>query len=403
MVVVGASLAGLRAVEAARAAGWSDQVVLLGAEDHLPYDRPPLSKAFLDAGTTAAPTTLRSAEALAALGVTLRLGESATALDLGARTLEVGGAEQPYSALIVATGATARHLDVAGADLPGVLTLRTLADATALRAGLDSGARVVVVGAGFIGSEVASAVRARGAPVTLVEAAPVPMVRALGAEMAGVVAGLHTRAGADLRCGVGVVALHGSTAVTGVELADGTLLPADLVVVGVGAEPATGWLATSGLHLDDGVVCDPTLKAAEGVWAAGDLARYPHPLAVGTHRLEHWTAAAEQGALAARNAVDPAGAQPHTAVPYFWSDLYGSRLQRVGVADADEVVLVGDPGSASWVALYRRGDRLVGALSLNLPGRIMKFRALLARGGSFDEAAGLAATVPGLVSGALTA
>ena len=369
LVVVGASLAGLRACEAARRAGWTGEVVLVGAEEHLPYDRPPLSKALLELDGPRLPPTHRSADELAALGVELRLGAAATALDLARRVVHVGGDDLAYDRLVLATGAQAR-------TVPGARTLRTVEDAVAVRTALDAAARTVVVGAGFIGAEIASAARARGLQVTLVEAAPVPLLRAAGPVVATRLLDLHRAAGVDLRCGVSVDAVRPGR----VSLSDGTVVAADLVVAGTGATPATGWLAGSGLLLQDGVVCDEGLQAAPGVWAAGDVARWPSPL-LGLARLEHWTAAAEQGAHAGRAAAgEPA---PFTTVPYAWSQLHGRAVQAVGRTSGAAVEVVGD--DAGWVALYRDGDRLVGALSVDLPGRIIKLKRLVAAGATFAE------------------
>ncbi|MEV5558394.1 FAD-dependent oxidoreductase [Nonomuraea wenchangensis] len=384
LVVVGASLAGLRAVEAARKSGFDGSVVLIGAEPHLPYDRPPLSKAFLDGAGLPA---FRTEEVLRdELGVRLVLGAPATALDTAARVVRAGEREFGYDALVIATGAAARTLPGTG-GLTGVHTLRTRDDALAVRSALDDGARTVVVGAGFIGSEVASAARKRGLDVTIVEALPTPLVRAVGETMGRACGALHARNGTDLRCGTGVAAVEGDGRVERVRLTDGTVLPADLVVAGIGAVPATGWLAGAGLSLDDGVVCDETLfTGAPGVYAAGDVARWHNP-AFGRHmRLEHWTSAAEQGATAARNALDPANAKPYSTVPYFWSDWYDSRIQFVGVPATEEVRVVdGDPGGDRFVALYREGDRLAGALTLNGQTQIMKYRALIMRGASWAD------------------
>jgi len=389
-VVVGASLAGLRAVEAARKAGYTGRLVLVGAEPHLPYDRPPLSKAFLDPGEPPPVPHHRTQDELDGLDVELRLGSPATGLDTGAREVELADGERlPYERLVLATGAQARHLP--GERLPGVHALRTVDDARAVRDALDSGCRTVVVGAGFIGSEVASAARKRDLPVTVLEAAPMPLVRAVGEQMAPACAALHARHGTELRCGVGVTALEGDGRVERVVLSDGQVLPADLVVVGIGADPVTDWLQGSGLELDDGVVCDETLRAGDGVYSAGDVARWHNPQFGRSMRLEHWTSAAEQGAAAARNALDPSNASPYKTVPYFWSDWYTDKLQMVGVPAADEVKVVGDLDGERWVALYRCGDALAGALSLNLPGKIMKYRAMIVRGATWDDALSFAA------------
>ncbi|MFJ9562861.1 NAD(P)/FAD-dependent oxidoreductase [Streptomyces fuscichromogenes] len=389
LVVVGASLAGLRAVEAARKAGFDGRITLVGAEPHLPYDRPPLSKAYLDAASATEIPVFRSEDVLRTeLGVTLRLGEPATGLDTGRRQVVVGGEPIPYDALVLATGATARRLP--GTDgLRGVHTLRTADDAVAVRRALDAGARTVVIGAGFIGSEVASAARKRGLDVTVVEALPTPLVRAVGEVMGEACAWLHHRNGTVLHCGVQVTGFEGEGRVERVLLSDGGALDADLVVMGAGAVPATGWLEGSGLTLDDGVVCDTTLfTGAPGVYAAGDVARWHNPVFGRSMRLEHWTSAAEQGAVAARNALDPAAARPYGTVPYFWSDWYDSRIQFVGVPQADEIrVADGDAaGEGRCVALYREADRLCGALTVNAPTEIMKYRALITRGASWQEA-----------------
>ncbi len=393
LVVVGASLAGLRAVESARKAGFAGSITLVGAEEHLPYDRPPLSKAHLGAGSgsePAAPYLREEAHLREELGVELLLGRPATALDTAARVVHVGGREVAYDAVVLATGSTARRLP--GTDhLDGVHPLRTLDDAREVRRALEARARTVVVGAGFIGSEVASAARGRGLDVTVVEAQPTPLARAVGAELGAHVAAIHERHGTRLLTGVGVASVEGDGAgrVERVVLDDGTVRPADLVVVGIGVVPATGWLEGSGLRLDDGVVCDETLWAgAPGVWAAGDVVRWPNATMGETQRLENWTGAADQGAAAARNALDPAAAAAYATVPFFWSDWYDVRIQMIGSPVADEVLVVdGDPTAAGrWVALYRRGDRLIGALAVDAPAEIMKYRAQVMRGGSWDDA-----------------
>jgi NADPH-dependent 2,4-dienoyl-CoA reductase/sulfur reductase-like enzyme len=393
LVVVGASLAGLRAVEAARKTGFEGEIVLIGAERHLPYDRPPLSKAFLGAadehGVLPEVPWFRTEETLREeLGVDVRLGSPATAVDTDARTVTVGDDQVHYDALVIATGAHARMLP--GADgLEGVYPLRTLDDSLAVRDRLEAGARTVVIGAGFIGSEIASTARKRGLEATIVEALPTPLVRATGHEMGAAIAALHDLNGTTLRCGVGVSAIEGDGRVERVALADGTTIEADLVVVGIGVVPAVGWLAGSGLTIDNGIVCDENLwTGVPGVYAAGDVANWFNPTLGERQRMENWTAAAEQGAAAARNALDPENAKPYGTVPYFWSDWYDVRIQFVGSPDADEVRLVdGDPAEGGrWVALYRREDRLIGALTVNGQAEIMKYRVQIMRGGSWDDA-----------------
>jgi NADPH-dependent 2,4-dienoyl-CoA reductase/sulfur reductase-like enzyme len=391
-VVVGASLAGLRAVEAARKTGFEGTITLVGAERHLPYDRPPLSKEFLAAanpdGETAVPF-FRSDEVFAdELDVDLLLGAAATALDVTRRVVFVGEREVPYDALVIATGAQLRTLPDSE-HLDGVHGLRTLDDSLAIRAALDAGARTVVIGAGFIGSEVASSAQKRGVDVTVVEALPTPLVRATGSVMGAAIASLHERNGTTLLCGTGVTAIEGEGRVERVVLGDGTIIDADLVVVGIGVSPCTGWLEGSGLTLDNGVTCDETLwTGVPGVYAAGDVANWLNPMFGERQRMENWTAAAEQGAAAARNALDPENAKPYGTVPYFWSDWYESRIQFVGVPESEEVLLVdGDVETGDrWTALYRRGDRLVGALTVNGQTVIMKYRRMIAQNSSWGEA-----------------
>ncbi|CCH32738.1 FAD-dependent oxidoreductase [Actinosynnema sp. NPDC047251] len=386
LVVVGASLAGLRAVEAARGSGFDGAITLVGDEPHLPYNRPPLSKEFLATGV--GPDYFRTETSLRDdLGVDLRLGAPATALDTGARVVVAGGAEIRYTAAVLATGAAARALP-GTAGLSCVHSLRGIDDARGLHAKLVPGARAVVVGAGFVGAEVAVTARRRGVEVTVVEAAPVPLVRAVGPEMGAALAGLLAGLGVPLLCGTGVesVTQRGNTAT--VRLADGRALVADVVVVGIGAAPATGWLAGSGVELGDGVLCEPDLATtAAAVYAAGDVARWHNPVFGTTMRLEHWTTAAEQGATAGRNAVSPGTARPCATVPYFWSDWGGHRIRFAGIPDADEVAVVqGDPAADSFVALYRRGDRLTGALGLNRNRAVVRLRAAIARGVTWSDA-----------------
>lgn len=388
LVVVGASLAGLRAVEAARKSGHRGRITLIGAETHPPYDRPPLSKQFLGPGDALDAPAHLAPDAFAALEVDFLAGRRASELDTSAHRIAVGDQWIPYDAVVVATGVVARGLP--GTDgLAGVHTLRTVEDARAVRAALDAGARTVVVGAGFIGSEVAAAARKRGLPVTVVEALPVPMAGAIGVEMGAAVARMHLDNGTDLRCGVKVTGVLGRRGrVTGVELSDGTMLRADLVVVGIGATPETGWLRTSGLDISDGVACDARLCAGpSGVYVAGDVARWHSTLFGRALRVEHWTNAAEQGELAARNALDPAAAGEYGEIPYFWSDCYDRKIQFVGIVDADEVrVVSGDVASRRFAALYRNGDRLVGALTMNLPGVSARCQAMIASAIGWQEA-----------------
>lgn len=404
LVVVGASLAGLRAVQAARAAGFAGEIVLIGSEEHLPYDRPPLSKAYLLGQQTEADFYEKESVIRDELKIDLRLGVIAEGLDSDARVVKTSIGDAPYDALIVATGASPRTL----AGLPAhdaIVTLRTLNDAENLRRRMRAGARVAIIGAGFIGSEIASAALSVGASPTLIEAAPVPLVRAVGEQVGAVLADLHPRNGTRMLLGVSLVACRAlDEACVELQLSDGSLVTADLVVVGVGAAPATAWLEDSGiaLHADGGIVCDEFLRTSlEGVYAAGDVAHWPNPLFGAQMRLENWTNAASQASRAALNAVDPDAAQPYETVPYFWSDWYGQRIQFVGTADADTVEFVsGGPGEDRFIAAYFVGERLVGAATLNEQRRIMKLRRAIAERGGRHEVDAIVEHAPAVKVGA---
>jgi 3-phenylpropionate/trans-cinnamate dioxygenase ferredoxin reductase subunit len=367
----------------------------VGDEVHAPYDRPPLSKQLLAGTWDTARIHHHAPDVLDTLGLEFRLGRRATGLDLDARTLLVDdGTVLPFDGLIVATGATARPLPGTEGQ-PAVRTLRTLDDCLAIRDTLRTtgdGARVVVIGAGFIGSEVAATCRGLGAEVTVVEALPTPLGRVLGEEMGEACAGLHRAEGVTVRAGVGVekvTADTGGDAAAVVHLADGTDLPADVVVVGIGVVPSVGWLEGSGLTLDNGVVCSETLFAGDRVVAAGDVARWTHGRLGEQLRVEHWTNAAEGGAAAARNLLaGSAAAQAYEPVPFFWSDQYSTKIQVVGLPGPDDEVVVveGSVEEGKLVALYRRGDRLRAALAFSRPRQLMAYRPLLAAGASFDEA-----------------
>jgi NADPH-dependent 2,4-dienoyl-CoA reductase/sulfur reductase-like enzyme len=392
VVVVGASLAGLRAVETLRTEGFDGPVTLIGAEDHLPYDRPPLSKKVLSGEWEPGRVALRRDGGLDALDLDARLGVRAVELDLGGRTVRLtDGSAVAYDALVLATGAEVRRLP-GQPDLEGLYMLRTLDDSLALRAALTDGApRVVVVGAGFIGSEVAATARGLGCPVTVVEALPVPLERALGPEIGAACAALHRAHGVDLRLGVGVDGFEGRDRVEGVRLTDGSVVAADVVVVGVGVTPATGWLEGSGLELRDGVVCDASLAAGPpGIYAAGDVCRWPNRLFGEEMRVEHWTNAAEQGAHAARTILGVAAGEapsPYAPVPFFWSDQYGLKLQFLGRAGPDDDGIVhGSKEEHGFVALYGRAGRLRGVFGMARPKLVMGYQRLLAQGVSWDDA-----------------
>lgn len=389
IVVVGGSLAGLRAVEALRRSGYDGRLTMIGAEPWLPYDRPPLSKEMISGEWDRDKTVLRKTP-YEELELELRLGVPAVGLDLTDRAVTLAeGTCVPFDGLVIATGSTPRRLPNQPA-LNGVVLLRTIDDCAEIRERLESGARVCVIGAGFIGAEVASSCRARGLDVTLLEALPAPMVRGLGERLGRLLGELHLDNGVDLRCGVSVEAFDGAGRVEAVRLSDGSIIDADLVVVGVGVVPETRWLDGSGLHLEDGVVCDETLLAAPGVVAAGDVARWPNQMFDGeVMRLEHWTNAIEQGVyVATRLLAGDAMSEPFAPVPFVWSDQYDVKIQTSGRFGADDemVIVHGSLESRQFTALFGRAGRLVGALAFSMPRQLMQFRRMLGERVSFEDA-----------------
>jgi len=401
IVVVGASLAGLRAVEALRRLGFDGRITWIGAERHLPYDRPPLSKDVLAGTREPARIALRDPDSYDELAVELRLGRRATRLDLAARTLYLDdGARVGFDGLVIATGSCARTLKGA---LPraGVHLLRTLDDALALRDALDAGPRVAIVGAGFIGAEVAATCRTRGLEVTMIEPLATPLLRGIGAELGARVAALHRDHGVDLRCGVGVEAIEGGARVEALRLSDGARVPADVVLVGIGAAPETAWLEGSGLRLEDGVVCDSACRAAPGVVAAGDVARWHNVVYDDSMRVEHWTNAVEQAGHAAATLLAGDGAEPYAHVPYVWTDQYEMRLQIAGhpqPGDATRIV-EGTPEEGRFVTLFGRGGRLVAAVGFQRARQVNAWRRRIATGTRFDDAVALGAGTSGAVAG----
>ena len=387
--IVGASLAGYWAAETLRRDGFKGRISLIGDEPHAPYDRPPLSKKFLAGDLDDDRLPLTTAEKLADLGLEMRLGCRATGLDVATRTLEVDGVAEPYDGLLIATGARCRNLP-GTAGLAGVHTLRTRDDAEAIRDALANGARrVVVVGAGFIGAEVASTAIGRGAEVTMVEALEAPFGRVLGVEMGAVMADVHRRHGVDLRTGVGVDEVLGDDRLAGVRLANGATLEADLLVVGIGVVPNTDWLEGSGLTLDDGVVCDETCLAAPDVAAAGDVARWANPRYGEVMRVEHWDNAVQQGVHAARRLLQSdEEATPYAPVPWFWTDQYDRKVQLAGRPHTDDEVRVvaGSTAEHRFAAFYGRDGRFTAALGMNRPRQVMQSKGLLDAGASWDEA-----------------
>lgn len=387
VVVVGAGVAGVRAAETLRQDGYDGGLTIVGAERQPPYHRPPLSKKLLSgqvhrAGIDLAPQFEMDARVLR--------GASALGVDMSARTVAVRDENRefllPFDGLVIATGADPREWP-GGTPPDGVLLLRTVEDCLAIRQRLGTRPRVAIVGGGFIGAEVAATCRSLGLDVVLIEKATGPLVQALGEELAPCWAALHRQHGVDVRVGVGVENFVGNGRVQAVRLDDGSQVPADVVVVGLGVNPATDWLADSGLHIDGGVVCDAT-GAAEGgtdIVAAGDVARWWHPLYEQHLRIEHWDHAARQGAAAARTLM--AGkdrAEPYTEVPYFWSDQYDLKIQLLGVTtDYDTFEIVeGNPDTLEFVAAYGRGGCTIAVLG-TIPNRVHAYHDAIAKRAEF--------------------
>ncbi len=415
VVVVGASLAGWRAVETLRAEGFRGQLTLVGEELHLPYDRPPLSKQVLAGTWPPEKAVLADTKRTDELRVREILGRRAVHLDTDGHKVELDdGSVLQADAIVLATGAAPRRLADTEALGPrdGLFTLRTLDDSVALRAAVTAveGTRVVVIGAGFIGAEVASTCAAMGCRVTVLEMLEIPLSNVLGPMIGAHGASLHRAHGVDLRTGVSVVGVRQSaragdgSAVAGgggggplvVELAGGEAVGADVVVVGIGVAPSVGWLEGSGVTLQDGVVCDDRLFAADGVVAAGDLARWAwrHDGAEELIRIEHWTIAAEAGVAAARSLLaGRAEAASFTPVPYFWSDQFGIRFQVLGSPGGDDEVAIVDGSleEGKFLALFGRAGRLRGAMAIGRPRQLMGFRPLLQNGCGWDEAVAHAA------------
>ncbi|MGW1677430.1 NAD(P)/FAD-dependent oxidoreductase [Saccharopolyspora sp. NPDC002376] len=366
VAVVGTGLAGWQAAQELRAQGFDGRIELIGEEPHQPYDRPPLSKAFLTGELIAEDLALADDAELAAADATWRLGRRAVALVPDEAAVELDdGTRCRADGVVIATGAAPKTL------FPGVHTLRTLDDAIALRGALQPGTRVVIVGAGFVGAEVASTCHALGIDVTVVEALEVPLAHIIGEELGAVCAALHTDHGVGLRCGIGVSQLRESA----VELTDGTVLPADVVVAGIGARPNTDWLRGSGLAVSNGVECDAGgVTSLSNVVAVGDVARYRG------QRFEHWTTALEQPATAVRNLLAGYTAADFNAVPYFWSEQYGVRIQFAGQARPDDQVKIvdGAPDDRRFVATFHHDGEPTGVLAMNNPKLFTRHRKQLA-------------------------
>jgi len=385
-VIVGASLAGAKAAETLRQEGLDGRVVLIGAEDERPYERPPLSKEYLRGEVGREKVYVHDEGFYTEHDIELRLGRTAVDLDTSAGEVELDDGERlRYDRLLLATGSEPRRLAIPGGDLDGVVYLRSVQDSDALRARLDRGGAVVVIGAGWIGAEVAASARQRGLDVTVIEPASVPLERALGTEVGAIYRDIHTDHGTKMLMGTGVEAFEGDHAIERVRTSDGRTLECDFAVVGVGVQPRVQLAAQAGLDVDNGILVDEHLESsAAGVFAAGDVANARHPFYGERIRVEHWANALNQGPAAARNMLGQG--VPYERLPYFFSDQYDVGMEYSGFArEWDRVVFRGDPGGREFIAFWLVGDRVVAGMNVNVWDVNESVQHLIREGAAVDS------------------
>jgi 3-phenylpropionate/trans-cinnamate dioxygenase ferredoxin reductase component len=366
-IIVGASLAGAKAAETLREEGFAGRVVLVGAEDERPYERPPLSKDYLRGEVGREKVYLHDEGFYAEHDIEVRLGTTAVDLNTSTRELTLDNGDLlRYDRLLLATGSEPRRLAIPGAELDGVLYLRSVHDSDALRERLDRGGAVVVVGAGWIGAEVAASARQRGLEVTVIEPASVPLERVMGAEVGAIYRDIHTDQGVEMLMATGVEAFEGDDVVERVRTSDGGVIECDFVVVGVGVQPRIQLAAQAGLDVDNGILVDERLQtSAPGVFAAGDVANARHPFYGDRIRVEHWANALHQGPAAARNMLGQT--VPFDRLPYFFSDQYEVGMEYSGLArDWDRVVFRGDPASREFIAFWISDGHVVAGMNVNV-------------------------------------
>jgi 3-phenylpropionate/trans-cinnamate dioxygenase ferredoxin reductase subunit len=385
IVIVGGGLAAARTAEQLRRSEYTGPVTILSDEDHLPYDRPPLSKEVLRSETD--DVTLKPAEFYDENDITVLLGKGARSIDVAAQTVTLSdGSELGYDELVIATGLVPKRIP-SFPNIEGIHVLRSIDESLALRQQAASARHAVVVGAGFIGCEVAASLRGLGVDVVLVEPQPSPLASVLGEEIGSLVARLHRAEGVDVRCGVGVAEVRGTEKVEKVVLGDGTELDADLVVVGIGSHPATEWLDGTGIDVDNGVVCDASGRSsAPHVWAIGDVASWRHNLGHQV-RVEHWSNVADQ-ARALVPALLGKDAPAAVSVPYFWSDQYDVKIQCLGEPEAGDVVHIVEDDGRKFLAYYERDGVVAGVVGGGMPGKVMKSRAKIAAGAPIADVLG---------------
>lgn len=385
VVIVGGGLAAARTAEQLRRADYTGAITIVSDENHLPYDRPPLSKEVLRAETD--DVTLKPAEFYADNDIAVLLGNGARSVDTVAKSLTLAdGTTLGYDELVIATGLVPKRIP-SFPDLPGIHVLRSLDESRALRSEAREADRAVVVGAGFIGCEVAASLRTLDVNVTLVEPQPAPLASVLGEQIGGLITRLHQAEGIDVRCGVGVAEVSGDDRVRKVTLTDGSELDADLVIVGIGSKPATDWLEDSGITIDNGVVCDEVGRTtAPHVWAIGDVASWLDVVA-GQVRVEHWSNVADQ-ARAMVPAMLGHEASAAVTVPYFWSDQYDVKIQCLGEPEATDTVHIVEDDGRKFLAYYERDGVVVGVVGGGMPGKVMKTRAKIAAGAPIGDVLG---------------
>jgi NADPH-dependent 2,4-dienoyl-CoA reductase/sulfur reductase-like enzyme len=382
VVIVGGGLAAARTAEQLRRSEYTGPITIVSNEKHLPYDRPPLSKEVLRAETD--DVTLKPAEFYEENDITVLLGKGARSVNTDAMTVTLtDGSELGYDELIIATGLVPKRIP-SFPELPGIHVLRSFDESLKLRREADSARHAVVVGAGFIGCEVAASLRGLGVDVVLVEPQPAPLASVLGERIGSLVARLHRAEGVDVRCGIGVGEVLGTDKVEKVVLSDGTELDADLVVVGIGSHPATAWLEGSGVAVDNGVVCDAAGRAsAPHVWAIGDVASWRNTVGHQV-RVEHWSNVADQ-ARALVPAMLGKDAPAAVTVPYFWSDQYDVKIQCLGEPEATDIVHVVEDDGRKFLAFYERDGVVAGVVGGGMPGKVMKVRAKIAAGAPISD------------------
>jgi 3-phenylpropionate/trans-cinnamate dioxygenase ferredoxin reductase subunit len=386
-VVVGGGLAGAKSVEELRERGFEGRLVLLGAEAHLPYERPPLSKDYLKSGEKLEDAFVHDEQWYAAHDVDVRTGTEVAAIDRDAHEVVTASGERiSYDRLLLATGSSPRHLSITGVDLDGVLSLRTIEDSDAIRATFGEGRRLVLIGGGWIGLEVAAAAREAGTDVAVLEALELPLVRVLGTKIAQVFADLHREHGVDLRTEVKVEAIEGTGSASGVRLADGSVLPADAVVVGIGASPNVALAEAAGLAVDNGVTADAVGRTSDpDIFAVGDVANVEHPLLGQRVRVEHWANALNQPKVVVAAMLDQDGPEPE--LPYFYTDQYDLGMEYLGLGGPDdEVVVRGDPGKREFIAFWTREGRVVAGMNVNVWDVTDDIKALILSKAAVDPA-----------------